>query len=246
MSDLQADIARTFPPDGSPEPELATLEKPQTLRPIKADLRKATKRLWRIVSDHFYRGDGRVWVYHSTLITNICKPMGRREAGHRELPSITAYWAIYLAVEAGQLKPVYLYPEIPYGSAHARPYSVCATDFDPSNLRAEKVLAYWTSDELRNRPDAPAATGILSLDQTTAPSSPADKRKANENEAIALLLDPRYKANISKIAKAIGVSRSTLRGWSRFRDALDRMKISAPRKGFRNYKTGGIDAADED
>lgn len=80
------------------------------------------------------------------------------------------------------------------------------------------------------------------------PPAPATDRTAKENRAIGLLIAQQDRINVSAIAREIGVSATTLRGWPRFRAALgeqSRRYQREPKRGVRDPRTGDIDAIDE-
>lgn len=77
-------------------------------------------------------------------------------------------------------------------------------------------------------------------EQEEKSGTPVRDKKDLENAAVALLLDANFGSNISKIARELGIPRTTLRDWPRFKEALAR--VSTPRHGRRGLKgKNGVD-----
>lgn len=119
----------------------------------------------------------------------------------------------------------------------------------PAGLRfAEQVKRIMASKaaerEARDRQKAavpPAATTEVAAKQIAD-----DERDLKINMAIALLVDATRtgcKLNVTQIAKKIGVPRTTLTGWSRFRDAYAaaKGKASRSRQQLKGGRSGSND-----
>src|SRR5262249_52631889 len=99
----------------------------------------------------------------------------------------------------------------------------------------DKVMS-WALEQLERCPAKDAEPNASTVDLPAAPpvqQHRPESRSQKEDRAIVLLL--KIGPNVSKIAQQVGVKRTTLLGWRRVRECLEKAKAQAEfnRRGTR-------------